>query len=309
MDIAAYDRDQGCRREALPPPLRLGVALGGGSARGYAHIGALASLERHHLAPEVIVGVSFGALVGALYASGKPLGEMTAYANQLRRRDVWPQLADFGLHKAALFRGEKLETYFERLTEGRSFEDLGLELVVVATDVDTGEPVLLRHGPLSKALRASTSLPGLFAPYDYQGRRLVDGGLGSPVPLEALQGLEVDLAIGIGASIESGDSLVIQLTQRVMNTTWGQHFCQRLRDLPGSHALRLLGRALAHTAGAWQAREYAPASALQVQTRPPIRWFNFHQADLAIHAGEEALERFIPTIEAAVKKLQHPPAA
>src|SRR5690606_2570752 len=133
--------------------VRIGVALGGGSARGYAHIGALASLERHGYAPELLVGTSFGAVVGALYATGRGIDELCEQARQMRRRDVFPHVADFGLHRAALFRGRKLESYFDRLLEGRHFGDLARELVVVTTDIDTGEQVLLREGPLAVALR------------------------------------------------------------------------------------------------------------------------------------------------------------
>src|SRR5690606_41632075 len=93
-----------------------------------------------------------------------PLGQRGARASATRRRDVCPHVADFGLHHAALFRGRRLEEYFDRLLEGRRFEDLERELVVVTTDVDTGERVLLREGPLAPALRASAWLPGVFAP-------------------------------------------------------------------------------------------------------------------------------------------------
>src|SRR5690606_13839450 len=89
--------------------VRIGVALGGGSARGFAHIGALASLERHGYAPDVIVGTSFGAVVGALYATGRGVDDLIEQAERMRRRDVFPFVADFGLHRAALFKGKRLE--------------------------------------------------------------------------------------------------------------------------------------------------------------------------------------------------------
>src|SRR5690606_32344056 len=92
-------------QDAAAPRRRLGVALGGGSARGYAHLGALASLERHGLAPDLVVGTSFGAVVGALYATGRDLADILAEAEAMRRRDVFPHIADFGLHRAALFGG------------------------------------------------------------------------------------------------------------------------------------------------------------------------------------------------------------
>ena len=279
---------------------RIGVALGGGSARGYAHIGALRSLERHGLAPDVIAGTSFGALIGALYAAGSPTETISALANGTRRRDLLGNVADFGFHKAALFGGDKLEAYFGTLLKGRSFSDLALEFVVVTTDVDTGECVLLREGSLAKALRASVALPGIFAPVELGGRRLVDGGLGSPVPLATLDSFDVDVAIGIGAGVTCSESRPIRVAKRCLDTRVGRRVHEGLRDAPGSHPLRVLGRALAHTASSWGERRPLDEGALHVQTKPPISWLNFHKAALAIEAGETALEAFVPTIRHAL---------
>ncbi len=281
-----------------PDPIttfRIGVALGGGSARGYAHIGALASLERNGIAPQVVAGTSFGAVVGALYALGRSPFELAAEASRLRRRDIFPHIADFGLHKAALFDGVRLESYFDRLVEGRHFRDLERELLVVATDVDSGEQVLLREGPLAPALRASASLPGIFAPVSVAGRRLIDGGVGSPVPLETLEGAGVDLAIGIGAGVEVCDSQALQTVRRLLGTRVGRRLHSSLGDSRGDHALGRLGRGLAIVADAWLLDDQEDGR-LKVNLRPPIHWLNFHRAEEAIHAGAEALERFMPRI-------------
>lgn len=273
---------------------RIGVALGGGSARGYAHIGALDVLERHGLHPNVVVGTSFGAVVGALYALGQSPAEMTEVAVKQRRRDVLPQLTDFGLHRAALFTGVRLERYFERLVDGRHFEDLDRKLIIVATDVDTGEQVLLERGPLAPALRASASIPGIFAPVELGGRRLVDGGLGAPVPVDTLAGLELDLAIGIGAGTLSEESAAIQNAQRFLASGWGKQLHSGLLESTGTHPLFRLGRGLAYTANTYLPRP--TSEALQVHTNPPISWLHFHRAEHAIEAGRKALEAFIPTI-------------
>lgn len=282
-----------------PTRYRIGVALGGGSARGYAHIGALASLENNGFAPDLVVGTSFGAVVGALYATGRGIEALSAEASAMRRRDVFPHIADFGLHKCALFEGHRLEAYFDALLEGRRFEDLSRPLVVVATDVDTGERVLLRSGPLAPALRASASLPGVFAPVLIDGRRLIDGGIGSPVPLDTLSEFDVELAIGIGAGMESADSR----TLRAMRGFLGTRFGSRLhRSLGGGHprgAFGRLARALAYTADGWL-QEAPDETCLQVHTRPPIHWLNFHRADQAIAAGNEALDAFMPRIRQAM---------
>ena len=282
---------------------RIGVALGGGSARGYAHIGALASLERHDLTPEVIAGTSFGAVIGALYASGHSVERMTRESSQMRRRDVLPHVTDFGLHKAALFSGGRLESYFERLVEGRHFGDLHKELIIVTTDVDTGERVLLTEGSVARALRASASIPGIFAPVEVEGRRLVDGGLGSPVPLETLETLSVDIAIGIGAGTTGEESSVIQAAQTFLKTALGQRLHRGLHDSVNTHPLSRLGRGLAYTANTYLPQTVNPDS-LQVHTNPPISWLQFHRAEHAISAGERALEAFIPRIRQTLNGLQ-----
>ena len=289
--------------------VRLGVALGGGSARGYAHLGALACLERNDLRPDVVVGTSFGAVVGALYATGEAIEALIARASAMRRRDVIPHVADFGLHRAALFRGRRLEEYFDRLLEGRTFADLKRVLVVVTTDVDTGERVLLREGRLAPALRASASLPGVFAPVEIGGRRLIDGGIGSPVPLDTVVELGVDVALGIGAGMQARDSRSIRLAKRALATEPVRELHRRALGRRPRHALGRLGHALALAAGTWlqddsDARDetvrYQGERRFEVHTRPPISWLNFDRADEAIAAGEAALGALVPRLRRAV---------
>ena len=281
-------------------PLRIGAALGGGSARGYAHIGALAALERHGMAPTVLAGTSFGAVVGALYASRRSPEALEAQAARLRRRDVLPSVMDFGLHRGALFRGRRLEQYFDRLLEGRSFADLDRTLVVTATDADSGERVVLDRGPLAPALRASASLPGVFAPVEIDGRRLIDGGIGAPVPLATLDAFELDLRIGIGAGADADDSGTIRAVRRAIEHPWGRKVHAAMgRAGPGQAGA--LVRALAWTVEGYRtAVEQHEGPGLQVHTRPPIHWLRFDRAEEAIRAGEGALERAVPALRAAL---------
>ena len=280
--------------------MRVGVALGGGSARGYAHIGALSCLERHGFAPDLIVGTSFGAIVGALYAAGLAPKEIAATANSVRWRDL-SKVLDFGLHKAALFSGDKLESYLDELVEGRGFDDLERTLVVVATDLATGARVDLTSGSLARALRASASMPGVFSPVLIDGRHLVDGGLGSPIPLATLEGYDLDIALGIGAGLEEADSGAIRFAQRWLTTRMGQRVHRTLRDHPGPHPMRQLGRSLAYTMTAWQTPQTLADDALFVHTKPPISWFNFRGAEVAMTAGDAALESYIPTLQRALR--------
>lgn len=290
-------------RTAAQSRPKLGIALGGGSARGYAHIGVLSTLEKQGLAPDLLVGTSFGAIIGALYASGSSIAGMRSDAAVMRRRHLLPQLADFGLHRAALFEGRRLERYLETLTEGRHFEDLSVPLVVVATDVDSGERVLLQSGPLARALRASVAMPGVFWPVEVDGRRLVDGGIGAPVPLDTLAAFDVDIRIGIGAGMTADDSPAIQLAQRMMQTPLGRRLHRGLAQSRQRHPVASLGRALALTVESWGSSDGANDS-LQVHTRPPISWLNFNRAETAIRAGEEAMVRFMPRLHTALAALE-----
>ena len=323
MPFVIFENSSGARAPTVERAVRIGVALGGGSARGYAHIGALACLERNGHAPDVIVGTSFGAVVGALYATGRSIEELRQQANNMRRRDVFPYVADFGLHRAALFRGARLQEYFARLLEGRHFADLNRDLVVVTTDIDSGERVLLDSGPLDVALRASASLPGIFAPVEVDGRRLIDGGIGSPVPLDTLLGLDVDLAIGIGAGIEARDSQSIRAARRFVGNPTVRRVHRQVLSAAPRGAVGRLGRAIAIAAQNWledeslEAQSTAAASytgmmeppasdsarrcdSLEVHTRPPIHWLNFHRAGEAISAGDAALNAIMPRVKNAV---------
>ncbi|MFN2322696.1 MAG: patatin-like phospholipase family protein [Trueperaceae bacterium] len=296
---------------------RVGVALGGGSARGYAHIGVLAALERRDLAPDVLVGTSFGAVIGALYALGHDPARLRADAERLRRRDVLPRIVDVGARRGALFAGVRLGAYFESLVGDARIEALPRTLAVVATDLDTGERVVLREGPLALALRASASLPGLFAPVPWEGRRLIDGGIGAPVPLETLAGFDVDLAIGVGAGIEARDSRTLRAARRAASSRAGRWTSRALRgrrpveDPRGQRPWRTLGRALALTFDAWGDQADALPEGdggVHLQTRPPIHWLGFDRAAEAIVAGDAAFERAWPRFGAWLADWRDPVA-
>lgn len=294
---------------SAPPPLRIGVALGGGSARGYAHIGVLAALERRGLRPDVLVGTSFGAVVAALYAQGRTPAELRAEAERLRRRDVLPHIVDVGVSQGALFSGRRLEAYFRTLVGDAGIEELPRTLAVVATDVDSGERVVLRRGPLARALRASASLPGLFAPVAWEGRRLIDGGIGTPVPLDSLDGFGVDVAIGVGAGVEARDSRWVRWARQASRSAAGRRLRRALRPWdgaatcsarggascgPGGALARALGLALAAWSEAADGLPDGEGEVLHVQTRPPIHWLRFDRAAAAIAAGDAAMERAWP---------------
>jgi NTE family protein len=262
----------------------------------------------------VIVGTSFGAVVGALYATGRPISVIGAEASALRRRDVLPKVADFGVHRGALFSGDRLEAFFDRLLDGRTFADLDRELAVVATDIETGERVVLREGSVARALRASSSLPGIFAPVEIDGRSLIDGGIGSPIPVATLEAFDVDVRIGIGAGLEYHLNDSVHAMRSALGTGIGRGVHRFLGSREASGPFGRLGLGLSLTADSWlsvhasedEADGRAGADSLaggnasvKVHTRPPIGWLGFHRAAHAIDAGAAALDRAMPAIRAA----------
>ncbi len=143
-------------------------------------------------------------------------------------------------------------------------------------------------------------MPGVFSPVVIEGRSLVDGGLGSPIPLATLEGYDLDVALGIGAGLEESDSGAIRFAQRWLGTEMGRRVHRGLRDHPGAHPVRQLGRSLAHTMTAWQTPSGLADGALYVHTKPPISWFNFRGAAVAMTAGDAAVEGYIPVLRRAM---------
>lgn len=183
---------------AASPKPRWALALGGGSARGFAHIGVLKSLDQAGLRPDVVVGTSAGALIGALYASGLSPWQIEEVA--LRIKDV--EIADFAsAGKRGMLAGEALARVVNDLVKGARLEQFKTRFVAVSTDLKTGEMVLLRQGPAGEAVRASCSIPGVFVPTEVNGRELVDGGLVAPLPARVArqQGADMVLAVDIAA--------------------------------------------------------------------------------------------------------------
>jgi NTE family protein len=264
----------------------------------------LERLERGGVAPNVIVGTSFGALVGALYALGASPSELRRVATGIRRRDLMARALDVGLHRGALFAGDRLEAWLRSLVGDARIEDAPRTLAIVATDVDDGSVVVLRAGPLARALRASVALPGVFAPVAWQGRRLIDGGLAAPVPLATLAGYPLDLAVGVGVGARNAGSV------RAMRALAGSAIGRGVRRAldgpttftpPAGRALaRALARALESFAVADEASADAPPHSVHVDARPPIHWLRFDRADLAIEAGRRAMEGAWGAVERAL---------
>lgn len=172
----------------------IGVALGSGSARGWAHIGVLRALAREGIEPVVISGCSIGAFVGAIAATGD-LDKLGTWVEALGWQDV-VGLMDMGL-RGGLLKGDKLMAFFEKEFVDRDFTALPHAFGCVATDLHSGHEVWLREGSVSEAVRASIAMPGLMAPVWQDGRLLADGGLVNPVPVSLARAMGADLVIAV----------------------------------------------------------------------------------------------------------------
>jgi len=196
---------------ALRPP-RIGLALGGGAARGFAHIGVIQVLEEAGIKPQLVVGTSAGSLVAALYAAGKSGAELGMLALGMDESAI----TDWAFPGRGVIRGEALARYVREQTGGRSIEQLKLPLGIVATDLDSGQAILFQRGDPGVAVRASSAVPAVFQPVKIGDREYVDGGLVSPVPVRFARqmGAELVLAVDISSPPEgqaTGDAVRLLL--------------------------------------------------------------------------------------------------
>ena len=176
----------------------IGLALGGGAARGFAHIGIVRTLVAHGIIPNVVVGTSIGAVVGGAYASGH-LDALEEWARSLQPRNILSYL-DIRLNGSGLIGGTKLAAEIEAAMGQVLIEDLPVKFATVATEVRTGHEIWLTHGPMVDAMRASYALPGIFSPVLVGDRWLVDGALVNPVPVSAARAMGAEIVIAANLS-------------------------------------------------------------------------------------------------------------
>jgi NTE family protein len=185
-------------------PIKVALALGGGAARGFAHIGVIKALEAQGIVPDIVVGTSAGSVVGSLYASGMSGFDLQKVALQMEEEMV----ADWTLPDRGVLKGEALQEFINQKVNNRSIQQMPKPLGVVATDLQSGELVLFCRGNTGMAVRASSAVPGMFQPVDISGREYVDGGLTSPVPAASARAMGADFVIAVDISnVARGDKL------------------------------------------------------------------------------------------------------
>src|SRR5438034_1818351 len=254
----------------------IGLALGGGFARGFAHLGVLRVLQQHHIRISHIAGSSVGSILGAAYASGAPLERIIETCRTLRFRDI----ARWHVSRLGLASNHRLGALIERVFDSRHFEDLRIPLAVVATDLSSGDPVVFTQGNLADAIRASCAFPGLFEPVEIGTRCLADGGLVAPVPTRATRDIGAATVIGVSVGMQDGHrgapTNIFQVVSRAVNAAQ-------------KHQLEI-----------WE-RDADLVLRPDVQS---LAWDDFDRADEAIAAGAAATLRALPRIEKLLKQKQ-----
>lgn len=247
----------------------IGLALGGGFSRGFAHLGVLKVFQQYNIKVSHIAGSSVGSILGAAYASGAPLERIIEACRTLRFRDI----ARWRVSRLGLASNQRLASLMERVFGSRQFEDLKIPLAVVATDLSNGEPVVFTQGNLVDAIRASCAFPGLFEPVQIGTRCLADGGLVAPVPTHAVRFIGAQLVVGVSVGMQDGH-----------------------RGAP-TNIFQVVSRAVSaaqkHQLEVWERHA-------DLVLRPDVQflaWDDFARADEAIEAGAAAALRALPRIE------------
>ena len=195
---------------------RIGLALGGGAAKGFAHVGVIAVLEEAGLRPDYVVGTSAGSLVAALYASGKSSAELQKTAMSMEEAAITDWMLP--LVGRGVFRGDALGRFVNESVGGRLIEDMRIPLGVVATDLGSGQAVLFQRGDTGTAVRASSAVPAVFVPVKINGRDYVDGGLVAPVPVRYARQMGAELVIAVDISTAPEDSPTKDTLQILLQT-------------------------------------------------------------------------------------------
>jgi NTE family protein len=269
--------------QVRPHEVRIGLALGGGAARGFAHIGVIKALEAHGIHPSLVAGTSAGAVVAALYASGMSGLQMNRAALKLDEASISDWAMPF--RSRGLIKGVALENYLNTTLHDRKIEQLKIPLGIVATDLRTGEPILFQRGNTGQAVRASCSIPSLFEPVVIGDHEYVDGGLVSPVPAAFAHKMGADFVIAVDISTRPESGVTSSSLDMLLQT------------------FTIMGQ----TIKAYELDKYA-----DVVIRPNLSKMggaDFADRNAAILAGEEAVQNAWPEIQRKLAAARLAPAS
>ncbi len=305
-DTPAHGPANGQRRR------KIGLALGAGAARGWAHIGILRVLDAAGFRPDVIAGTSIGALVGGCYAAGE-LDAIEEFARSLTRRRVL-SLLDLSFSGGGLFSGVRLHDLLARKLGERKIQDLPVPFAAVATEISSGHEIWLRSGPLARALPASYALPGLLEPQMVDGRWLFDGALVNPIPVSVCRALGADVVVAINLQADSmfrgtvigdrniGDettNALVEKVEEVGKVTWfggmpsptaliKRHLRRGSRDTPGVASVMLDAFSITQDRIARSRLAGDPPDVTISARLEQFGLFDFHRASEMIAVGREA---------------------
>jgi len=263
----------------IPP--RIGLALGGGAARGFAHVGVIQVLEEAGIRPDLVTGTSAGSLVAAIYAGGKTGAQMQKVADTMEEGTI----ADWTLplFNRGVLRGEALAQYVNAQVGSRTIEGLPMPLGVVATDLNSGVATLFQRGDTGTAVRASSAVPGVFMPVKISGHEYVDGGLVSPVPVLAARKMGAELVIAVDISSPPEGNLAGSTLEILLQTF----------------------AIMAKSINSWELKD------ADIVVRPQLQGVtsaDFSARKRSIEAGRQAMLQLLPQLRAAIAAKSHPAA-
>lgn len=304
-------------------PATIGLALGSGVARGWAHIGIIRALEREGIQPDIICGTSIGAVVGGSYVAGK-LDNVEEWARAMTQRRLF-RFLDFGIGSGGLLQGKKLAAELNDALGDLEIQHLGRRFVAVTTELATGHEIWLRQGHMVEAMRASYALPGIFTPVKVEGRWLIDGALVNPVPVSTCRAFGARLVIAVnlnadifgmgtvrkGDRLESDEELDAENAEarsmlagaRLSNRMAMRQLLGTTKGTPGLTTVMF---------GAFNivqdrlARSRLAGDPPDVLVNPPVAHIgllDFHRAEESIRLGEQAMVEAMPMIHEALSVL------
>ena len=268
------------KEDPAPRPAGISLALGGGFARGFAHLGVIRVFEAEHIPINCIAGTSVGSILGAAYASGVSLNHIIDVCREVRLKDF----SRWSFSKMGLASNERMGELIRKWFRALRFEQMRIPLAVVATDLGSGEPYVFRSGEVVEAVRASCAYPGMFQPVMHAGRCLADGGLVAPVPTQAAAEMGGGCVVGVNVGFNNWNGStpknVFQVVARAINAAQKHHdrAWERFADLviePDVHA---------------------------------IEWDSFDRAEESIRAGEDAARRALPRLRELLRGERRLPA-
>jgi NTE family protein len=268
---------------------KVGLALSGGAARGLAHIGVLQVLQEEGIPINMIAGTSAGAVMGAFYASGQDTGKIIEQALNVGWKRLTP-LIDPSFPKTGFIKGRKIKNLLSSFLGGNiSFSDLKIPFACVATDIDTGEEVVIGSGSVPDALRASISVPGIFTLVKWEGHYLVDGGLTTPVPVNIVKQMGADLVIAVNVNATISSRL-------------GKSGKARVKARKEPNLFQIMMQSIYITTSAVSQRALENADIVIEPNLSNIGAGDFHKAQEMIKQGRQAALKAIPEIKSKLQE-------